>query len=75
MSVICSNENLNRKENKMTINRSREIRTALLLKQIEKLNNLDLKQVRELIRQKEWEKNNKLYLRRIKANSRGTVRG
>jgi len=59
----------------MTINRSREIRTALLLKQIEKLNNLNLKQVRELIRQKEWEKNNKLYLRRIKANSRGTVRG
>jgi len=75
MSVICSKENLIRKENKMTINRSREIRTALLLKQIEKLNNLDLKQVRELIRQKEWEKNNRLYLRRIKANSRGTVRG
>jgi hypothetical protein len=33
-------------------------------------NQIDLRHIRELIRQKEWEKNNRLYLRRIKANSR-----
>ena len=36
---------------------------------------IDLRHIRELIRQKEWEKNNRLYLRRIKANSRSTVKG
>jgi hypothetical protein len=37
-------------------------------------NQIDLRHIRELIRQKEWEKNNRLYLRRIKANSRGTAK-
>ena len=78
MSVICSNENLTRKENKMEAKKK-----ALSNGWIDNVdhsykywsNQIDLRHIRELIRQKEWEKNNRLYLRRIKANSRGTVRG
>jgi len=37
--------------------------------------NLDLRHIKELIRHKEWQKNNNLYLRRLKLNGQNTVKG
>jgi hypothetical protein len=37
--------------------------------------NLDLRHIRELIRDQEWQRNNNLYLRRIKLNGQNTVKG
>ena len=34
-----------------------------------------LKEVKSILDQKEWNNNNQLYLRRLKANSRSTVKG
>jgi hypothetical protein len=37
--------------------------------------NINLKEVKAILEKKEWQNNNQLYLRRIKANSRLTVKG
>jgi len=37
--------------------------------------NISLKEVKTILEKKEWNINNKLYLRRLKANSRLTVKG
>jgi len=36
---------------------------------------INLKHVKNILDQKEWKNNNQLYLRRLKANSRLTVKG
>jgi len=59
----------------MTENRFREIKTALLLKEIEKLNDFDLRKVKEIIHERDRLISQTAYERRIRLNSQPTVKG